>query len=270
MVSDGISRGYAAHMRISVLGMGRMGQAIAVRLLEQGHAVAVWNRTPGKCGAVVALGAHEAHEIAEAADGADVVVTSLSTGEAVREVAFGPKGLCSCAGLGLYADASTISAALSAELADHFGSFVAMSIVGSPEAVRAGSAVCLVGGPDAAVEQLGSVLSAVSTVTHRYPAAPLASTAKLTTNLLLLVGIVALAECFAVGRAGGLSDEQLCELLGESPMLAPGLKNRLEAVLSGAGPTWWSLALGAKDASLAIQLAQSANEGLSTTVQSTR
>ena len=68
-----------------------------------------------------------------------------------------------------------------------------------------------------------------------------------------------MAETFAVGRSGGLSDDQLRELLGSSPMVAPGIRNRFEAVLTGPQDGWWTTVLGAKDATMAINLAHEAN-----------
>ncbi len=89
--------------------------------------------------------------------------------------------------------------------------------------------------------------------------APLAITAKLVTNLLLLSEVVALAESFAVGRSGGLSDDQLRDLLSASPVVAPGLRNRFEGVLTGSQEGWWSTVLGAKDAGLALDIARGAD-----------
>ena len=71
--------------------------------------------------------------------------------------------------------------------------------------------------------------------------------------------MVALAESFAVGRSGGLTDDQLRELLGTSPMLPPGLKNRFEDVLGGSQEGWWTTVLGAKDAGLALEVARQAH-----------
>ena len=71
--------------------------------------------------------------------------------------------------------------------------------------------------------------------------------------------MVALAESFAVGRSGGLTDDQLRDLLGTSPMVAPGLKNRFEGVLTGSQEGWWTTVLGAKDAGLALDIAHEAN-----------
>ena len=53
-----------------------------------------------------------------------------------------------------------------------------------------------------------------------------------------------------MARTGGLGDAELTDLFGESALVAPGLKNRFEAILRGTGPTWWTTELGAKDARL--------------------
>jgi 3-hydroxyisobutyrate dehydrogenase-like beta-hydroxyacid dehydrogenase len=133
-----------------------------------------------------------------------------------------------------------------------------MPVLGSPQAVRAGQAVLLAGGDSALVQRISPVLSSLSSTVRRYDTAPLAGTAKLTSNLLLLAQLVALAESFAVGRSGGLSDAQLRELLGDSPMVPSGIRNRFEDMLTGTPQGWWATALGAKDAGLAIDIARAA------------
>lgn len=243
-------------MRVSVLGLGRMGEAITQRLLDHGFDVVVWNRTPGKAEALVSGGAVEAADIAGACLGADVVLTSLADDEAVREVALGEGGVRRHAGAAVYVETSTISPALSAELAGAIDSFAAVPVLGGPQAVRQGQATYLVGAPDAVYERIAPVLDALSPNCRRYAAAAVASAAKVTVNAILLVGVVTLAEAFAVGRAGGLTDQQLRELLSESPIVAPGLRNRFEALLEGTDDGWWTIALGAKDARLAMELAQ--------------
>jgi 3-hydroxyisobutyrate dehydrogenase len=243
-------------MDVAVLGMGRMGRALAGRLLEGGHRVTVWNRSKGKAREVVAAGAREVGSVADAVEGVDVALTSLANDDAVRAVALGE--LRSSIGDGtIYADSSTVSPGLSAELAEAFrGRFLAMPVLGSPAAVSAGQAVFLAGGDAGVVDRLGPVISSLSDTVRRYDSAPLAIAAKLATNLLLLSEVVALAESFAVGRSGGLGDDQLRDLLGTSPMLPPGLKNRFEDVLGGSQEGWWTTVLGAKDAGLALDVAR--------------
>ena len=249
-------------MDIAVLGMGRMGRALAGRLLEGGHRETVWNRTRGKAGELVAAGAREAESVADAVNGVEVAITILANDDAVRAVAFGE--LRSSIGEATtYVDSSTVSPELSGELAEAFPRFAAMPILGSPGAVRSGQATFLVGGKPEVVDGLAPVLSSLSDSVRRYNAAPLALTAKLTSNLLLLSGVVTLAESFAVGRSGGLSDDQLRDLLGNSPLVAPGLKNRFEGVLMGSMEApWFTTVLGAKDAGLAVDVAREAGVGL--------
>jgi len=246
-------------MDIAVLGMGRMGSAIAIRLLHGGHRVAVWNRTKGKAGEVIAAGAREAQSVADAVREADVLITMLANDDAVRAVALGELR-SSMGDQTIYVNTSTVSPALNSELADAFPArFLAMPVLGSPDAVRTGQAIYLPGGDGSVVDRLAPVLSSLSATIHRYDTPSKAATAKLAVNLLLLSQIAALAESFAVGRSGGLSDDQLRDLLGSSPMVAAGIRNRFEGILTGPQDGWWTTVLGAKDAGLAINVARRAN-----------
>jgi 3-hydroxyisobutyrate dehydrogenase len=249
-------------MDVAVLGMGRMGRALAGRLLEGGHRVTVWNRSKGRAGEVVAAGAREVDSVADAVEGVDVVLTMVANDDAVRAVAFGQLR-SSIGDSTIYVDSSTVSPGLSLELAEAFEPrFLAMPVLGNPAAVSAGQAVFLTGGDAGIVDRLGPVISSLTSTVRRYDSAPLAIAAKLATNLLLLSEVVALAESFAVGRSGGLRDDQLRELLGTSPLLPLGLKNRFEDVLGGSQEGWWTTVLGAKDAGLAVEVARKADVGL--------
>ena len=127
-------------MDIAVLGMGRMGRALAARLLEGGHSVTVWNHSKGKAAEIVSAGGREASSVADAVDGVDVVITMLANDDAVREVALG-KLRPSIGDKTIYVDCSTVSPKLSGELAEAFPArFVVLPVLGSPLAVRAGQA----------------------------------------------------------------------------------------------------------------------------------
>jgi len=248
-------------MTVGVLGMGRMGRALAARLLKGGHRVTVWNRSPGKADDGVSAGAREAETIADAASGVDVVISILANDEAVGAVALGE--LRPVIGeTVVYVDSSTVSPQLSGELEAAFGRFVAMPILGNPEAVWSGQAVLLAGGDADVVETLEPVLASLSETVRRYETAPLALAAKLTNNLLLLSEVAALAEACAVGRSGGLSDDQLRDLLANNPLLPPALRNRFEGVLTGSQEAWWTTVLGAKDVGLAIDVARGSGVAL--------
>jgi 3-hydroxyisobutyrate dehydrogenase-like beta-hydroxyacid dehydrogenase len=243
-------------MKIAVLGLGQMGHALAGRLAAGGHEVVVWNRTPGK--AADLDGVTEANSVADAVEGVDVALTMLADDDAVRAVALGVEGVVDeLHPTGVYVDCSTISPDMAGELADAAGRsrFVSLPVLGSPEAVSAGEASYLVGGEGHVIDHLEPMLAALSPRVTRMATPELALAAKVTANLLLLFGVVALSEATAVARAGGLDDDAIRSLFGGSPMVAPGIKNRLEAVVSGHTAGWWSTMLGAKDAGLAIAVA---------------
>jgi 3-hydroxyisobutyrate dehydrogenase len=252
--------------RFAVIGMGRMGQAAAMRLLDCGHEVFVWNRTLGRTSEVVSAGARAPADLAETVEAGEIVVTVLSDDDAVRDVAFDSGNLAKLLDERLYVDASTVSPDMTDELADQIERFIAMPIAGAPTALREGKAVCLVGGPGELIDEAAQLIEALSANHHRYPRAALASVAKVANNNLLLVGLAAVAESIAIGRAGGLTDQQLEELLGSSSMLGPGVSNRLSAILAGDGPPMWSVDLAVKDADLAVGIGRIAASAVPVTV----
>jgi 3-hydroxyisobutyrate dehydrogenase-like beta-hydroxyacid dehydrogenase len=250
-------------MDLAVIGMGRMGQALVRRLIDSGHRVTIWNRSPDKAAELVELGAKEVRSIGEAVAAASLTITTLTNDEAVKKVALGDGGVRSALPDGsTYVDSSTVSPSMSEELGAIFPRFVAMPILGSPDQVASGQATYLIGAERGKAEALDPLFPGLSGKRLNYEHPATAAAAKLTVNLLLLDGVVALAEAFAGGRAGGLSDDQLRELLGNSPMVAPGLKYRFEGILTGEQKTLWTTALGAKDAGLAVALANSAGRQL--------
>ena len=250
-------------MDIAVLGMGRMGRALAGRLLDSEHNITIWNRSPGKAPELLDRGAREARSIAEALDGVELVVTSLANDDAVDEVALGDGGVKSALPAdATYVDASTVAPGTTGALGRAFSRYVAMPILGSPPQVASGEAIYLIGAENGNGDAVGPLFPHLSEKQFRYERPAMAAAAKLTVNLMLLNGVVALSEAFADGRAGGLSDDQLRELLGNSPMVAPGLKYRFEGILTGQQEPFWTTRLGAKDARLAVELAEAAGVDL--------
>ena len=79
-------------MKVGFIGLGRMGSAMAGRLLQTGHEVTVYNRTPAKARGLVERGARLAVQVADACRG-DAVITMLADDDAVADVVFWESGL---------------------------------------------------------------------------------------------------------------------------------------------------------------------------------
>lgn len=245
-------------MRVAVLGMGMMGRALTRRLLGIGFSVTVWNRTPGRAGELVDLGAVEAASPAEAARKAEAVMMLLSDGPAVREVMAqlvptGPAGP-------VVVNMSTVSPALTREIRDLVpgGRFVAAPVLGGPSAVAEGQASVLVGGERDLVDALRPVWTEAFASYSYCGADPGAAPAfKLLSNYLLMSGIAVLAEVTATSQAAGLDDVLLHDFLFEWSTVAPALHNRINDVLAGDHQGWFTTRLAAKDVRLAAELAES-------------
>src|SRR2546423_1073145 len=82
-------------MNLGFCGIGKMGAAMVERLLDQGHRVTVWNRSPGKLAPLEARGAVAAASPAAVAAANDIVLTSLFDERAVADVFEGTGGLLS-------------------------------------------------------------------------------------------------------------------------------------------------------------------------------
>lgn len=242
-------------MQVTVLGTGRMGRALAQRLLDTDHGVTVWNRSPGKATELVGRGAREAGAVEEAVAGADAVLSMVSDDDAVRAVLLpGGRPL----ELRAVLDCSTVSPATTAALAEAYGDrFGACPVLGGPAATAAGEASLLVGGPAALLDRLEPVLVSLSSSVRRVGHDPaVATTLKLLANYLLLGGLAMLSEAVAVGQAAGLPDELLVRFFEAAA--APSLRNRVADVVTGDHDGWFPTPMGAKDVHLLVDAAGAA------------
>ncbi len=246
-------------MQTTVVGLGRMGRAIAGRLLEAGHDVTVWNRSAGKADKLVDRGAHEAKSVAAACAGKEVVLVSLTGDDAVREVVI-PDDQPIAGFDGVLIDCSTVSPALSRIEADRYQNrFVACPIAGAPQAVDAGSALLIVGGAPDPVATVEPVLGAISESRRSAGDDPgAAAVIKLLNNYLLLAGLAVLADAVAVAQSVGLADDDVRSLFEDLPMVPAGLKNRVESLVGSDHEAWFSVDLGSKDLGLFTTLASEA------------
>src|ERR1700722_2040640 len=95
--------------KLGYLGLGMMGFPMTRRLIDAGYDVTVWNRSPGKAGALVEAGARLVPQPRDVATAADIIFMCLTDAAAVEEVTFGPDGLATVIGSGkLVVDFSSI------------------------------------------------------------------------------------------------------------------------------------------------------------------
>jgi 3-hydroxyisobutyrate dehydrogenase len=215
--------------RIAVLGTGKMGAAMARRLVGCGFDVTLWNRTAATAEALQ-LGS-VARTPYEAARNADVVISSLTNDAAVRDVYLGENGAFGAAENTLFIDTSTAGPEVVEELGreTHAGKarFLSAPVVGSVPAVEAGKLLLLVGGDRRDLEQALPVLENLGEV-HYVGERGSAQRLKLIANSMLGITSAAAAELLAAGTAIGLDTQQVFSILVR---FAPGLAARKRGFL---------------------------------------
>jgi prephenate dehydrogenase len=152
-------------MKVGFIGLGRMGTAMANRVLGAGRDIAVYNRTASKCSDLVAAGAKLAGSAAEAARFGGVVITMLANDRALSEVALGDEGLVASLPKGaIHLAMGTHSLALMRALTEsHSRSgqiLVGAPVLGRPPVAMAGQLGIITGGPADAVEKCRPLFAA--------------------------------------------------------------------------------------------------------------
>ncbi len=195
-------------MDVGFIGIGAMGAAMATRLVEAGHKVRVWNRTPAPAQAQAAKGAVPVATAAEAFSG-DAVVSMLSNDEAVRAVVL-DSGLLDKAPKGIvHAQMATISLALGKELAAAHAekgvAYVAAPVLGRPDAAAAGKLNIMAAGDPAAIARVQPLFDAMGQKTWSVGTEPhVANATKIACNFVLACTIETIAEAYALGERNGL------------------------------------------------------------------
>ncbi|MFG3022495.1 NAD(P)-dependent oxidoreductase [Streptomyces sp. NPDC048254] len=153
--------------RVSVLGMGLMGSAVAKAFIDAGHEVAVWNRTPAKCVALANHGARTVWTPSEAVAWGEVTVAVLSDYRAVEEVVTSIAPGCAAPGA-VFLNLTTGDAAAARDMEKTFAStamtYLDGAVLAYPKDVG-GTADILVSGPEAAWHTCRDVLVALGSGT---------------------------------------------------------------------------------------------------------
>lgn len=249
-------------MDVGFIGLGNMGAGMAANLLEAGHSVTVYNRSPQKAQALVDAGAHAAGDLAEAC-APGVVVTMLADDDAVAAVTLGEGGIVDSAPSGaLHISSSTISVGLARQLADAHARagqrFVSAPVFGRPDAAAAATLFVVAAGPGDAVAVAAPLLDAVGQRTFVVSDSPeAANLVKLSGNFLIGSVIESLGEAMALVDKGGVDKHQYLDILTSTLFSAPVYKTYGSLIADERfEPAGFAAPLGHKDIRLVLSAAE--------------
>jgi 3-hydroxyisobutyrate dehydrogenase-like beta-hydroxyacid dehydrogenase len=246
-------------MKVGFIGLGRMGQAMATRMLHAGHELAVFNRTPEKAKPLADAGAKVVKSIADAARFGEAVFTMLTDDAAVESVALQKGGLLEALPKGgIHVCSGThgvgIIRTLTAEHKDKGQILVTAPILGRPEQVMAGAVGVVAGGPTDAVKRCQPLFAAIGRRTFEAGSEPAAATAiKLANNFVLGCAIEAMGEGFALVRKYETAPEVFYDVMTDGLFSAPAYKVYGKIIVDQSYDKAGQMAVnGLKDANLAL------------------
>jgi 3-hydroxyisobutyrate dehydrogenase len=231
-------------MKIGIPGTGRMGAAIAERLLSVGHEVAVWNRNAAKTKPLVEKGATLAASPAALASGAEIIITILSDGDAIDAVYRGPDGLLAgdCKGK-LFIEMSTVrpevERALAADVTAKGARMVDCPVGGTITPAREGKLFGFVGGDAEDAARAKPVLEQMCRRHEHVGRVGAGAAMKLAINLPLLVWYQACGEALAIAAQTDVDPDRMMSILSDTSGAPTMLKNRapqIAEVLKGGEP----------------------------------
>jgi len=218
-------------MRVGIVGLGKMGSAMADRLRETGEELLVWNRSQAKAHAT---GLPVAHTPRQLALDSDIVISSLFDEHALADVYRGEAGLIEGARGKLFVEMSTVRPEAQRSLAETIveagGAFIECPVGGTTGPARSGQLLGLAGGAPADIERARPLLDKLCRrVEHMGPVGS-GALAKLAINLPLLVFWQSFGEALSLMSDLGKDPEWLVQLFSETAGGANVLKVKAPAV----------------------------------------
>jgi 3-hydroxyisobutyrate dehydrogenase len=247
---------------VAWVGLGRMGAAMATRLVESGADVAVWNRTATKAEPLVAAGATLLDDLPDAAS-RDVVFSMVLDDAALDDLHDPEHGLFSGSAssrrIAVWIDGSTVSAAAAqraSEAAAAAGvAFVSAPISGNPGVVTAGNAIFAISGDERGLDAAEAIGSAIGRAVYRVGSGTEANVIKLCTNALLAVTMQSIAEIAVLADKAGVSRSALMSFINDSAVGSPFTKYKTANVVTLEFPPTFTPEGQRKDIRLALELA---------------
>lgn len=208
---------------VGFIGLGLMGQPMALNLALSGVPLRIWNRTPGKLAQVLDAGATAAASVDEIFLHCEVVILMLATPAAIDAVLGRADGRLTTRVSGKLiintgTTAPDYSAALAAAIRAAGGRYVEAPVSGSRQQARERKLVAMVAGDPDGIRTARALLGAICRDTFDCGAVPGGLKMKLAVNHFMIVMVTGLVEAFHFARHAGIDPDALRDVLAASPM----------------------------------------------------
>ena len=254
--------------RIFFIGLGNMGQPMAMNLLKAGHPLTVHDLDPQRAQPLLEQGAHWSDDVSHGVAQADVVICSLPGPPQVEQVMLSPQGVCAHLRPHMVViDTSTSSVDLAkrldATIRAKGAAYLESPITNAADGARDGKLSIFVGGEAQCFEQHKPIFEVLGNKVFHVGAPGNGATIKLLTNLLWFVSAAAIGEGLMLGAKAGVPLEVVWEAIKSSAGNSWVAEHDVPSIFAGHYDPSFSLALCCKDLGLVNEIARSQGYELS-------
>ncbi|AJZ62602.1 NAD-binding of NADP-dependent 3-hydroxyisobutyrate dehydrogenase family protein [Paraburkholderia fungorum] len=251
-------------MKTGFIGLGVMGQPMALNLARAGIGLIVWNRTPERCTALRDAGAQVAESAGDVFRQARIVILMMATDTALdavlgRHTADFAANVARHTIVHMGTTSADYSRGLEADIRAAGGRYVEAPVSGSRKPAEAGQLVAMLAGEPAAVEEVRPLLKPMCHETVVCGAVPTGLLMKLSVNTFLIPMVTAIAEASHLARRYGLDMKQFQAVLDAGPMASNVSRVKVDKLVNEDFTVQASILDVLKNNRLAAEAARNAN-----------
>ena len=249
-------------VKVGIIGLGHMGRPLALRMLEKGVDLTVYDRNPPKMEMLRAEGAGVANTPRELADICEVIAVSMPSQQASLQVCLGDNGLVHGKMVRICIETSTIGSTTINRIADGLRErgigMIDAPVSGGPSGARAGTLAAMVSGAESDIEKARPVFDAIATNVFYLGVKPgISQVAKVINNHISAAGRLATLEGLAMGVKAGLDLKTLNDILNAGTARNFTTTHKVPtAILTKTETVNSPLSIGIKDEALLLEEAE--------------
>jgi len=239
-------------MKIGIIGIGMLGQAVVLNLLNSGYDVTVYNRTKEKTIEVEKKGAKVRDSPKAVAENVELIIIIVKDAIAVREVAFGENGIIESKNEKLIvADMSTIDPIESKNIANQFQQNhiqkLEIPVMGGPNVAIMGKLVMMASGPKDSFEQCKTIFEKIANKIFFLGEQGIANSIKLAMNLQITMLALSLSEGITLLKKANVDPKIFLEVLNSTYFKTGMSENKAFKMIEGNYDATFTLANLKKD-----------------------
>jgi 3-hydroxyisobutyrate dehydrogenase-like beta-hydroxyacid dehydrogenase len=249
-------------MDIGFIGLGRMGDPMARRLIEAKHQLVVFDTRKDVVDQFVKLGAKSASSPKDVADRAETVMASLPSLQASLDVATGKDGVIEGKKVKRLVDLSTTGSRMAVRIHDLLKKAnivqIDSPVSGGVSGAEKGTLALMVSGPRAEFEAIRPALEAIGKIFFIGEKPGSGQTMKLANNFLSATAVVATSEAVVMGVKSGLDPKVMIDVINSGSGLNTASRDKFpRSILPRSFDFGFTTGMMLKDVRLAVEEMQS-------------